>query len=88
MKKVKRISILLMSIFIGISLFTACSGAANGGGSGGGSGSNSGKGQNQGSNKGTNTSYDDPDGSIYIFFEKNSIKFDLVKSYIKRMNAS
>ena len=33
-------------------------------------------------------SYDDPDGSIYIFFEKNSIKFDLVKSYIKRMNAS
>ncbi len=70
MKKVKRISILLMSIFIGISLFTACSGAANGGG--GGSGANSGKGQNQGSNKGTNTSYDDPDGDIIITFNSNT----------------
>ena len=31
-------------------------------------------------------SYDDPYGNIYIFFERNSFKFDLVKSYIKRMN--
>ena len=31
-------------------------------------------------------SYDDPYGKIYIFFERNSFKFDLVKSYIKRMN--
>ena len=33
-------------------------------------------------------SYDDPFGNIYIFFEKNSFKFDLVKNYIKRMNES
>ncbi|MBP5343389.1 DEAD/DEAH box helicase family protein [bacterium] len=31
-------------------------------------------------------SYDDPYGNIYIFYEKNSIKFNLVKDYINRMN--
>ena len=32
-------------------------------------------------------SYEDPYGSIYLFYKKNSLKFWLVKKYIERMNS-
>ena len=32
-------------------------------------------------------SYDDPYGSIYLFYRKNSLKFFIVRRYIKRMNS-
>lgn len=65
MKKVKKLSILVLSIFIGMSLFTACPGSPEN------PGANNGNNQTPGGKPGTTPVYDDPNGDITITFDSN-----------------
>ena len=91
MKKVKKLSILFLSILLGMSLFTGCPGSPNTGNDNNGSGENqiqdtnqnTGNETNQEANQGTEVNYDDSDGDIVITFKSNTDNEQTVTQKIK-----
>lgn len=91
MKKVKKLFILVLSIFIGMSLFIGCPGSPNSGNNGNGSGEDQNQNTNPGTDQGTNddtnqgsdVNYDDTDGDIIITFKSNTDDEQTVTQKIK-----